>query len=491
MNDIRLMVPLASENGIKEVQVNENRRILVIDDDPGVRESYRSILVAEESMNVVAMGAALFGEPGAGQCYDNAWEDYAVTLCESGEAGLTRVKDACQRERPFALAFVDMNMPGMNGADTAKRIWEADPCIKIVIVTAYSEYTPDEIVDTAGREELFYLRKPYNSSEIKQFARALTRQWDLEQDRKRLAACLHRTNQKLKELNRSLEKNVKEKTAQLIQAEKLSSLGVLVAGVAHEINNPLSFVNNNLSFMQQHLPVVLNLIAHYRHESEAVRKKDLKTAATQAAAISQIETESRIDFLLKGLADSIDESLDGAERISTIVNDLRAFARTECAKTGAADINTLLDTTVNILRNELKYKVELIKDYKPLPQVTCYPQKLGQLFMNIIMNAIQAIKEKGTITIATAVVEKGDGSNSEWVKITICDSGKGIPEADLPNIFDPFYTTKPVGQGTGLGLSIAYEIVQLNGGFIGVESIVGKGSTVTIELPPGPNTDPA
>jgi len=261
--------------------------------------------------------------------------------------------------------------------------------------------------------------------------------------------------------------------------------------VAHEINNPLSFVNNNLSFMQQHLPVVLNLIAHYRHESEAVRKKDLKTAATQAAAISQIETESRIDFLLKGLADSIDESLDGAERISTIVNDLRAFARTECAKTGAADINTLLDTTVNILRNELKYKVELIKDYKPLPQVTCYPQKLGQLFMNIIMNAIQAIKEKGTITIATAVVEKGDGSNSEWVKITICDSGKGIPKAELPNIFDPFYTTKPVGQGTGLGLSIAYEIVQLHVGFIGVESIVGRGSTVTVELPPGPNTDPA
>ena len=174
--------------------IAENRKILIIDDDLGVRESYSQILSAQPASDVMAKGRDLFAEadlPGrspSGQAYD-------ILLADCGEAGVGAVQDAAGRRSPFAAAFIDMMMPGIDGAETAKQIWRIDPAIKIVIVTAYSDYTPDDIVDLVGREDLFYLRKPFNPAEIRQFARALTNQWQLEREKELLSAKLARARE--------------------------------------------------------------------------------------------------------------------------------------------------------------------------------------------------------------------------------------------------------------------------------------------------------
>jgi len=443
----------------------KNRRILIVDDDPGVRSSYQSILQPDDMDDFFAMGMEVLGESAL-----DAWEPqepYQLTLTESGEQGLDAVAAAVRQKRHYALAFVDMSMPGLDGAKTVKHIWTMDPHVKIVIVTAYSKYTPDQIVRVAGRDDILYLRKPFNPLEISQFARALTNQWNLERERDRLAENLHLANRNLEELNKHLEEKVKEKTALLIQSEKMSSLGVLVAGVAHEINNPLSFVISNLYHLQDCARSVARPGDRTREGNTGKRAVHAKRLVADMHAL-------------------IDEALEGADRIAGIVNELRTFSRSEEVEGVPADINMILDSAVNLLRHELKYNVKLIKRAGRLPRIICSPQKLSQLFLNLLMNAVQAIEGQGTITISTRAAQQGRHLTSPCIVTTIADTGKGIPATDHDKIFDPFFTTKPVGEGTGLGLSIAWDIVRHHSGHIGVKSAPGQGTTFTVELPAVP-----
>ncbi len=165
--------------------MTENNRILIIDDDPGVRDSYKEILFPVPKEEVLQKGALLFGEPGQ-QHEEIERQQYDLTFAEKGEEGVEAVKKAIEEKSPLALAFIDMKMYGIDGAETSKRIWAIDPDIKIVIVTAYSEYTPDDIIRVTGRDDIFYLRKPFNPEEIRQFARVLTNEWNLERERKSL-----------------------------------------------------------------------------------------------------------------------------------------------------------------------------------------------------------------------------------------------------------------------------------------------------------------
>jgi signal transduction histidine kinase len=254
---------------------------------------------------------------------------------------------------------------------------------------------------------------------------------------------------------------------QILQQEKMASVGQLAAGVAHEINNPMGFISSNLSTLkryQEKLTDYLQLL-----ESCVLEEGNLQHQ-------KEYKKKQKIDYILEDIADLIEESSDGAERVKKIVQNLKSFSRVDQSDFVLADINECLESTLAIAWNEIKYKSTLEKDFGPLPLLTCYPQQLNQVFLNILINAVQAIKNKGMIRIKTWADEQA-------IKISITDNGSGIPPSAKERIFEPFFTTKKVGEGTGLGMSISYEIINKHGGQILLDSAEGHGTTFTIVLP--------
>lgn len=258
----------------------------------------------------------------------------------------------------------------------------------------------------------------------------------------------------------------------LLQQEKMASVGQLAAGVAHEINNPIGFVTSNVNTLDKYLKKIDEFIK--------IQNKFVKKYCPDEDKVKILKDHSRkmkIDFIVEDCKDLITESLDGVDRVKKIVMNLKNFSRVDQAERAYININDCLDDTINIAWNELKYKCTLVKEYSDVPHIKCYPQQLNQVFMNILVNAAQAIEDMGEITIKTW---HEDGS----LFIAISDTGAGIPEEKVAHIFEPFFTTKAIGQGTGLGLSISYDIiVSKHGGEITVESEEGKGTTFTITLP--------
>jgi signal transduction histidine kinase len=253
---------------------------------------------------------------------------------------------------------------------------------------------------------------------------------------------------------------------QLLQSEKMASIGQLAAGVAHEINNPIGYVHSNLGTLRDYVSSLLALLEHYAAQ----------LPSDGDDALRQLRERLDIDFIVGDLPQLLDESREGIERVTKIVQDLKEFSHVGDETPRAVDLHKGLDSTLNIVWNDLKYKVQLDKHYGELPLVECNPSELNQVFMNLLINAGQAIAERGTITLATGVDE-----GMAWVSVT--DSGCGIPNDALQRIFDPFFTTKPIGRGTGLGLAIAYRIVAKHNGRIEVRSRPGFGSTFRVVLP--------
>ena len=258
---------------------------------------------------------------------------------------------------------------------------------------------------------------------------------------------------------------------QLLQSEKMASIGQLAAGVAHEINNPIGFVNSNMGTLRHYVGTLLNVVDAY---GEAVRKAAPGSALE--AQIDAINREADLGYLKDDIADLVSESMDGLKRVKDIVQALKDFSHVGQNDWQYADVHAGLDTTLNIVANEIKYKATVEKHYGKLPEIKCLASQLNQVFMNLLVNAAQAIKSKGVITIAT-------GSNDGWVWVKISDNGCGIPQENLKRIFEPFFTTKPVGSGTGLGLSLSYSIVNKHGGRIDVASKPDVGTVFTIKLP--------
>ena len=274
---------------------------------------------------------------------------------------------------------------------------------------------------------------------------------------------LHRQQQELALAHDTL----KQSQAHILQQEKMASVGQLAAGVAHEINNPMGFISSNLSSLAKYLERLIGFI-------RALESLPQDTPAEELAALRK---KLKIDYIMEDALHLVEESLDGAERVKKIVQGLKNFSRIDQAERLAADINECLDTTLNIIWNELKYKCEVQKNYGELPQTVCNPQQLNQMFMNLLVNAAQAIETKGEIRIKT-------WADQGWIYTRISDTGCGIPQDKIKRIFEPFYTSKEVGKGTGLGLSIVYDIVVKNHhGDIQVESVEGKGTAFTIKIP--------
>jgi two-component system NtrC family sensor kinase len=257
---------------------------------------------------------------------------------------------------------------------------------------------------------------------------------------------------------------------QLLQQEKMASIGQLAAGVAHEINNPMGFISSNLGALGKYAARLSEFIAA---QGAAAADADREASGVR---IGDLRRKLKIDYVLEDIPKLIAESRDGAERVRVIVQNLKSFSRIDEAKVEATDLNACIESTITIVWNELKYKAALVREFGELPPVTCHAQQLNQVFMNLLVNAAHAIEKQGTITVRT----RAEGGSA---CVSITDTGCGIPEEIRSRIFEPFFTTKDVGKGTGLGLSISYDIVKRHGGSLEVDSEVGRGTTFTVRLP--------
>jgi len=289
----------------------------------------------------------------------------------------------------------------------------------------------------------------------------------------------HKAEEGLRQHQVHLEELVAQRTAQLtdakeqlVQSEKLASIGQLAAGVAHEINNPIGFVHSNIGVLEGYLGNLFSALEAYEAAESSIADPAL------VARLKAMREKIDLPFLKEDIPQLMGESKDGISRVKKIVQDLKDFSRVDCTQEWQfANLHQGIDSTVNIVANEIRYKADVVKEYGQLPPVECLSAQLNQVFMNLLVNAAHAMGEqRGTITIRS-----GTAGDKVWLEFS--DTGSGIPEAIRQKIFDPFFTTKPVGKGTGLGLSLAYGIIQKHNGQIEVRSEVGQGSTFRITLP--------
>jgi signal transduction histidine kinase len=338
--------------------------------------------------------------------------------------------------------------------------------IGLIVVQSYD----DTVVYGPADQELlsFVASQVANSLHRRRAAESLQSAYALLKQR------VQERTQELHARNAELEvayADLKGAQEQAIQSEKLASIGQLAAGVAHEINNPIGYVKSNLSALQEYVSQLFTTIDIYTVALN--RTGDAATLAEVKEACRRID----FDFLTADVPQLLTESREGIERVCKIVHDLKDFSRNDRGASWVrADVHSGLESTLNIVSNQLKYKAQIIKTFGDLPLIECLPSELNQVFLNVLMNAGQAIADRGIITVST-------GQTGDKVWIAIGDDGEGIPADVLPRIFDPFFTTKPVGSGTGLGLAISYGIVTKHHGNIEITSVPGEGTLMRIELP--------
>lgn len=260
--------------------------------------------------------------------------------------------------------------------------------------------------------------------------------------------------------------------AQVLQSEKMASIGQLAAGVAHEINNPVGYISSNIGSLQGYLQELFTLLSAYENAIGNLPAND-----PGIVRLDEVKRTIDIDYLRQDITDLLKESQEGVERVRRIVQDLKDFSHVDEGEWEWADLHRGLDSTLNVVWNELKYKAEIRKEYGELPPIQCRPSQLNQVFMNLLVNAAHAIADRGVVTIRTG----REGPDKVWVEVS--DTGCGIKSEHLKKIFDPFFTTKPIGKGTGLGLSVSFGIVKKHNGKIAVESEVNKGTRFRVYLP--------
>lgn len=261
----------------------------------------------------------------------------------------------------------------------------------------------------------------------------------------------------------------RELEAQLVHSEKMASLGQLAAGVAHEINNPVAYVLSNVGTLGEY-------VGSFRQVLEAADRLVEEPTPAAADAYREARRAEGLDEILEDVDELMDDSKGGLVRVKEIVQDLKSFVRLDESDLKTIDINESIETTLKVVANELKYRCDVVRDFGDLPPLRCHAGQLNQVFMNLLVNAGQAIEDRGTVTVKTYVA--GDD-----LCVSVSDTGCGIPAENVGKLFTPFFTTKPVGSGTGLGLSISYGIVTKHGGEIAVDSEVGRGTTFTVRLP--------
>ncbi len=381
-----------------------------------------------------------------------------------GKSALTLV----ERNQP-ELILLDVQMPGIDGFETCRRLKEnpATASIPIIFTTA--------LADTESKAKGFalgavdYIPKPFDQGEV--MARV-------------------KVHLQLKHMTESLEEQVRSRTTalqkaqiQLVQQEKLSSLGEMIAGIGHELNNPINFIVSNIEPLQEYITVMTKILNLYQqeHPNPSLQLRE---------AIEDLELE----FVLEDITKILNSFRLGTDRIKNISTSIRTFSRLDSETKVLADLHECLDSTLTILQHRLKGKgdrppIEVIESYGSLPSVLCYPGQMNQVFMNILANAIDALEEamiqgKSGDWLPEIKITTQTTSSEEEIVIKIADNGIGIPESIKPRLFEAMFTTKSVGKGTGLGLAIAHQIViEKHNGSLNVNSQVGEGTEFTIEIP--------
>lgn len=292
---------------------------------------------------------------------------------------------------------------------------------------------------------------------------------------------LHAMEVQMRANTEELERaNLRLKSSQmaLVQSEKMASLGQMVAGIAHEINTPLGYVQNNVAIGQDLFLQVQAMLAGYEALVDNLMNEQVSEAQIeeQMRQIAELRSDVNAREMLGEMQGLMGDSLYGIAQISELVLNLKNFSRMDAATTEAINLNDCIESALNIGRNVLKNKVEVIKELGELPAITCAPSQLNQVFLNLFTNAAQAMEGRGKLHIKS-------WAGADAVHIQVADNGKGIAQEHLTRIFDPFFTTKPVGEGTGLGLAITHQIIQQHGGEISVESRIGTGTRFHIRLP--------
>jgi signal transduction histidine kinase len=423
-------------------------------------------------------------------------DDAELAERELRKAGIYLVAKRVETRKAFLRAMEefqpdiilsDYKLPGFNGMDALELVRRERPDLPVIMVTgALSDIEAVGLINAGAKD---YVLK----DRLARLAPAVQRTLSMaeeEQARKSAEIALRKSHDELEQrvrertaeltaVNAALQsekltqevliQKLAEAHSQILQSEKLASIGQLAAGVAHEINNPIGFVNSNLGVLQRYVGDLLAVLSSYE-------KCEGEMTADTRSALAELKRQVDIDYLRKDVEKLLLESMAGMLRVKRIVQDLTDFSHVEESKTQWVNLEQGLDSTLNIVWQEINSKAEIVKEYSGIPKVECMPAQINQVFLNLLLNAMQAIEADGRITIRT-------GQNGEDIWVEVEDNGKGIKPEHMDRIFAPFFTTKPPGSGTGLGLSLSYSIVNKHGGRIEVKSSPGKGSVFRVVIP--------
>ncbi len=424
---LRQSAPLYSS---AQIDQSEQERILIVDDSATVRHSFVRLLRDRY------------------ECYEASDVPGALELL---------------RTTPIDLVITDVLMPGLSGVELLRMVMERYPETAVIVVSGVDR--PQRALDAVRLGAFDYLIKPCDEEVLElTVVRALERR-RLLINAVRYKADLEAQNLELAEGKAKLERL----QAQIIHSEKMASLGQLSAGIAHEINNPVGFITGNLDILQDSINAILKVLELY---------DTFDLSAVEASAVANLKRDVCYLGLVGDMNEVIADCQTGAERVKDIVQNLKTFSRLDEAEFKPTDIHEGIDSTIRLLSRYFSGgKVNLVRDYGPIPEVNAYSSQLNQVWMNLLVNAAQAIGgEHGEVRVATT-------ATTDSVTVSVSDTGAGIDPTELNKIFDPFFTTKPVGEGSGLGLSIVFGIVDRHKGRIDVTSEPGKGTTFRVILP--------
>jgi two-component system NtrC family sensor kinase len=441
-----------------ETLYRSNNRILIVDDNPAIHQDFKKVLGVARSAesDLASTEAALFGETVA---VAPTRAEFELDSAHQGQEALEKVRQSLAAGRPYAMAFMDVRMPpGWDGIETVARIWQEYPELQVVICTAYSDYSWDEVIRNLGSSDnLVILKKPFDNVEVLQLACALTRKWELNRQAQlkveELTRMVAQRTAELEQANEELRREMQAKATterQLRHAQKMEAIGQLAAGVAHDFNNVLTVIHGHASMLSMRLG---QDGAHVKSVSE------IKMAA---------------------------------ERAANLVRQLLMFSRKQTMQFRNVDLNESLRSVSGMLRQLVGEHISVETTYGPeLPPIHADRGMIEQIIVNLTINARDAMPQGGQVILTSATVEvdeqeaagNQDASCGKFVCLSVTDNGSGMDDAALAHLFEPFFTTKEVGKGTGLGLATVYGIVKQHRGWIKVRSAKGAGTTFEIFFP--------